>query len=69
VNPGDAEMPIAALFRTLQKIGFMGCCNLEYEVFSNSADRGRQGTPADRLAGMRTAIAYLRGVIAGLKEA
>jgi sugar phosphate isomerase/epimerase len=55
VDCGDGEINLPALFRQLQKMGYAGYCNLEYEV---KAD--------DKMPGMTKSFAYLRGVVAGL---
>lgn len=55
VAVGDGVLPIAALFRQLDKQGYKGYINHEYEI---NAD--------DPLPGMQKGFAYMRGVIAGL---
>jgi sugar phosphate isomerase/epimerase len=55
VDCGDGDINLAALFRQLQKMGYTGSCNLEYEVKA-----------ADKMPGMTKSFAYMRGVIAGL---
>jgi sugar phosphate isomerase/epimerase len=52
---GEGVLPIADLFRELQRIKYAGYVNLEYEI---DAD--------DPLAGMQRSFAYMRGVLAGL---
>jgi sugar phosphate isomerase/epimerase len=52
---GEGQMPIAALFRQLQKMRYPGYVNLEYEI---DAD--------DPLPGMKQSMAHMRGVLAGL---
>ena len=52
---GEGQMPIAALFRQLQKMRYLGYVNLEYEI---DAD--------DPLPGMKQSMAHMRGVLAGL---
>lgn len=52
---GEGKIPIADLFRQLQKQGYAGYVNLEYEI---DAD--------DPLPGMKQSFAYMRGVLAGL---
>jgi len=51
---GEGVLPIPALFRALEKIGYAGYVNLEYEI---DAD--------DPLPGMKQSFAYMRGVLAG----
>ncbi|HLJ13732.1 MAG TPA: sugar phosphate isomerase/epimerase [Bryobacteraceae bacterium] len=58
VPVGDGMIPIAGIFRELQKINYEHGVMLEYEV---QAD--------DPLPGMIKSFAYMRGVIAGLKTA
>jgi sugar phosphate isomerase/epimerase len=53
---GEGQMPIAALFRQLEKMRYPGYVNLEYEI---DAD--------DPLPGMKQSMAHMRGVLAGLK--
>ena len=55
VDVGDGDVGIAELFRQLVKMGYRGCCNLEYEVNTD-----------DKLPGMQKSVAYMRGVLAGL---
>jgi sugar phosphate isomerase/epimerase len=55
VDSGDGDINLAALFRQLQKMGYKGYCNLEYEVKAS-----------DKMAGMAKSLAYMRGVLAGL---
>jgi sugar phosphate isomerase/epimerase len=52
---GEGQMPIAALFRQLEKMRYAGYVNLEYEI---DAD--------DPLPGMKQSMAHMRGVLAGL---
>ena len=52
---GEGRMPIAALFRQLEKKRYPGYVNLEYEI---DAD--------DPLPGMKQSMAHMRGVLAGL---
>jgi sugar phosphate isomerase/epimerase len=52
---GEGVLPIPAFLRQLQRQGFDGCANLEYEINEN-----------DPVPGMRRSMAYLRGVIEGL---
>jgi sugar phosphate isomerase/epimerase len=52
---GEGQMPIAALFRQLEKMRYPGYVNLEYEI---DAD--------DPLPGMKQSMAHMRGVLAAL---
>ncbi len=52
---GEGEIPVAAIFRQLDKMGYAGYVNLEYEI---DAD--------DPLPGMKQSFAYMRGVLAGM---
>jgi len=52
---GEGVIPIAAIFRQLETIGYRGYVNLEYEI---DAD--------DPLPGMKQSLAYMRGALAGL---
>ncbi len=52
---GQGAMPIAAIFRQLERMVYPGYVNLEYEI---DAD--------DPLPGMTESFAYMRGVLAGL---
>jgi sugar phosphate isomerase/epimerase len=52
---GDGVMPVVAIFKQLQKTGYRGSVNLEYEI---NADN-----PAP---GMLHSIGYMKGVLAGL---
>ncbi len=56
VDAGDGDIRIPALFRQLEKMGYQGYCNLEYEVNSG-----------DRMLGMQRSFAYMRGVLAGMQ--
>ena len=55
VDCGDGDINLAALFRYLQKTGYKGTANLEYEVKAT-----------DKMPGMTKCFAYMRGVLAGL---
>jgi len=48
-------LPIVAIFKQLQKIGYRGSVNLEYEI-----------NPDDPLPGMLHSFGYMKGVLAGL---
>ena len=52
---GKGAMPVAAIFRQLQQMGYDGYVNLEYEI---DAD--------DPLPGMQQSFAYMRGVMSGM---
>jgi sugar phosphate isomerase/epimerase len=53
---GEGIMPIVGIFKQLQKMGYQGCVNLEYEINGDNP-----------LPGMRNSFSYMRGVLAGLK--
>lgn len=55
VDVGDGDIRIPALFRQLQKMGYAGTCNLEYEVRTE-----------DKMLGMHRSFSYMRGVLAGM---
>jgi sugar phosphate isomerase/epimerase len=55
VDCGDGDINLPALFRQLQKTGYHGYCNLEYEVKTD-----------EKMARIAKSIAYMRGVLAGL---
>ena len=52
---GEGRIPIAALFKQLEKMRYSGYVNLEYEIDA-----------ADPMPGMKQSFAYMRGVLAGL---
>jgi sugar phosphate isomerase/epimerase len=52
---GEGTIPIAAIFRQLEAIGYQGYVNLEYEI-----------DPDAPLPGMKQSLAYMRGALAGL---
>jgi sugar phosphate isomerase/epimerase len=54
---GEGKIPIAELFRQLERMRYRGYVNLEYEI---DAD--------DPMPGMRQSFAYMRGVLAGLAK-
>jgi sugar phosphate isomerase/epimerase len=56
VAVGDGAMPIPAIFKQLQKMGYKGGVMLEYEIEADNP-----------LPGMQKSFAYMRGVLAGLK--
>jgi sugar phosphate isomerase/epimerase len=53
---GDGAMPVVEIFKTLKKMNYQGCVNLEYEIDADSP-----------LPGMAKSFGYMRGVLAGLK--
>ena len=55
VDNGEGDIPMAALFRYLEKTHYAGHCNLEYEVRTD-----------DRMLGINKSLAYMRGILAGL---
>jgi sugar phosphate isomerase/epimerase len=52
---GGEKIPIAALFRQLEKMRYAGYVNLEYEIDEN-----------DPMPGMKQSLAYMRGMLADL---
>jgi sugar phosphate isomerase/epimerase len=56
VDVGDGKMPIVPLFKELMKMKYSGGVMLEYEINED-----------DPLPGMYKSLAYMRGVVAGLK--
>ena len=52
---GEGVLPVVAIFKQLQKIGYRGSVNLEYEINSD-----------DPLPGMLHSFGYMKGVLAGL---
>ena len=55
VDIGDGVLPFPALFKTLKKLGYTGCVNMEYEINAK-----------DPMLGMLRSLSYERGVLAGL---
>jgi sugar phosphate isomerase/epimerase len=55
---GEGAMPVVAIFRQLEAMGYAGYVNLEYEI-----------EPENPLPGMKQSFAFMRGVLAGLREA
>lgn len=53
---GDGAIPIGRLFATLERIGYEGCVNLEYEI-----------QPLNPLPGMQRSFAFMRGVVEGIE--
>ena len=51
---GEGVLPILGIFKQLQKIGYRGCVDLEYEINSDAP-----------LTGMLKSFAYMRGLLAG----
>jgi sugar phosphate isomerase/epimerase len=52
---GQGVLPVVAIFKQLQKVGYRGSVNLEYEINSD-----------DPLPGMLHSLGYMKGVVAGL---
>ena len=52
---GEGAMPVAAIFRQLDKMKYDGFVNLEYEIDANGP-----------VPGMKLSFAYMKGVIAGM---
>ena len=52
---GEGKIPIADLFRQLERMRYAGYVNLEYEIDEK-----------DPMPGMKQSFAYMRGVLAGL---
>jgi sugar phosphate isomerase/epimerase len=57
VPVGDGALPIPGIFRQLEKMGYTGYVNLEYEV-----------DDLDPMPGMTKSFAYMRGVLAGMNH-
>jgi sugar phosphate isomerase/epimerase len=53
---GEGVLPIAGIFKQLRKMNYTGGVMLEYEIHEN-----------DPLMGMQKSLAYMRGVMAGLR--
>ena len=53
---GDGVLPIVALFKQLHRMNYTGGVMLEYEIHE-----------ADPMMGMQKSLAYMRGVMAGLR--
>ena len=53
---GDGAIPVVAMFKELKKRNYRGLIALEYEI-----------DPNDPLNGMQKSLAYMRGVLAGLR--
>lgn len=56
VDVGDGTLPIGPMFRELKRTRYAGIVHLEYEINADNP-----------LPGMQKSIAYMRGVIAGLR--
>src|SRR5262249_29649714 len=52
---GEGKMPIVAIFRQLEKMGYKACVDLEYEINSSNP-----------VPGMLHSIGYMKGVLAAL---
>lgn len=52
---GEGAVPVAGIFRELERTDYGGYVNLEYEI-----------DPSDPLPGMKLSFAHMRGVLAGL---
>ena len=53
---GDGIMPIPAIFGQLHKMNYSGGVMLEYEIHAD-----------DPMLGMQKSLAYMHGVVAGMK--
>jgi sugar phosphate isomerase/epimerase len=53
---GEGDLPIVGIFKQLHKMHYTGGVMLEYEIHEN-----------DPLMGMQKSLAYMRGVVAGLR--
>jgi sugar phosphate isomerase/epimerase len=53
---GEGAIPVREIFKALKKVGYTGCVNLEYEIHADNP-----------LPGMKQSLAYMRGVLAGLR--
>jgi sugar phosphate isomerase/epimerase len=53
---GEGDLPIVGIFQQLHKMHYSGGVMLEYEIHEN-----------DPLMGMQKSLAYMRGVMAGLR--
>lgn len=56
VAVGDGAMPIVAIFKQLQKMGYKGGVMLEYEIHAENP-----------VPGMQKSFSYMRGVLAGMR--
>jgi sugar phosphate isomerase/epimerase len=52
---GEGVMPVVAIFKQLQKTGYRGCVNLEYEINTDNP-----------VPGMLHSLGYMKGVLAGI---
>ncbi|MDE3104949.1 MAG: sugar phosphate isomerase/epimerase [Acidobacteriota bacterium] len=57
VAVGEGKMPVPAIFRALQSIGYTGYVDLEYEIHGD-----------DPMPGVKNSFAYMRGVLAGMGQ-
>ena len=55
VPVGDGNIPLAAMFKHLKKVGYTGNVMLEYEIDADNP-----------LPGMQKSFSYMRGILAGL---
>jgi sugar phosphate isomerase/epimerase len=55
---GEGKIPIAAIFRELERMRYPGYVNLEYEI-----------EPDNPMPGMKQSFSYMRGVLAGYSTA
>jgi len=53
---GEGAMPVVAMFKELKRMNYRGLIGLEYEIDAN-----------DPVPGMQKSLAYMRGVLAGLR--
>lgn len=53
---GEGAMPVEGIFRQLERMGYTGCVNLEYEIDAENP-----------LPGMQRSFAYMRQVVQGLE--
>ena len=53
---GDGDLPIVGIFKQLHKMNYTGGAMLEYEIHDT-----------DPMPGMQKSLAYMRGVMAGLR--
>jgi sugar phosphate isomerase/epimerase len=53
---GDGVLPMVAIFKQLHRMNYTGGVMLEYEINEN-----------DPMMGMQKSLAYMRGIVAGLR--
>ncbi|HMF74309.1 MAG TPA: sugar phosphate isomerase/epimerase [Bryobacteraceae bacterium] len=58
VAVGDGKLPLPQIFLKLIELKYKGCVNLEYEVHADNP-----------MPGMLKSFAYMRGVLAGIRQA